>query len=164
MLFGALDLDQSSAHTGCTVNQCMFKLQSNPSNRGLGSIFMNAFIDVGQSCFVSGVTDVFMRKMLRTTKRYTLVILHRTSKRSEPGADNVVWEHGRRNFELRRDGYLCIVGPVVKDETDVTGVCVFSTSLKRTKMIMNEDPAVKAGIFTYEAHLIEGFPGDGLAK
>jgi len=29
---------------------------------------------------------------------------------------------------------------------------------------MNEDPAVKAGIFTYEAHLIEGFPGDALPR
>jgi hypothetical protein len=125
---------------------------------------MNAFIDIRQSCSVSPITDDFMQKMLRTTKRYTLVILHRTSKRSEAGTDKIVWEHGRRNFELRRDGYLCIVGPVVKDETDVTGVCIFSTGLKRTKMIMDEDPAVKAGIFTYEAHLMAGFPGDALAK
>ena len=125
---------------------------------------MNVFIDVRQTCFVSGITDDYMRKMLRTTKRYTLVILHRTSKRSEPGADKIVWEHGRRNFELRRDGYLCIVGPVVQDETDVTGVCIFSTGLKRTIRILNEDPAVKAGIFTNEAHLIAGFPGDALAK
>jgi hypothetical protein len=105
-----------------------------------------------------------MRAMLQTTKRYTLVILHRTSRRSKPGADKIVWEHGRRNFELRRDGLLSIVGPVVRDETDVTGVCIFSTNLKRTKRIMGEDPAVKAGIFTYEAHLIEAFPGDALPK
>jgi len=113
---------------------------------------------------MSGVTDDYMREMLRTTNRYTLVILHRTSKRGEPGADRIVWEHGRRNFELRRDGLLCIVGPVVKDETDVTGVCIFSIDLRQTRMLMDEDPAVKAGIFTYEAHLIEGFPGDALAK
>ena len=29
---------------------------------------------------------------------------------------------------------------------------------------MNEDPAVQAGIFTYEAHVIEGFPGDALGR
>jgi uncharacterized protein YciI len=101
--------------------------------------------------------------MLQTTKRYTLVILHRTSKRKESGADKIVWEHGRRNFELRRDGLLSIVGPVVQDETDVTGVCIFTADLERTKKMMDEDPAVKAGIFTYEAHLIESFPGDALA-
>jgi len=125
---------------------------------------MNAFIDVRRTRFVSSVTDDYMRKMLRTTRRYTLVILHRTNRRSEPGADRIVWEHGRRNFELRRDGLLSIVGPIVQDKTDVTGVCIFSTNLERTRKIMNEDPAVKAGIFTYEAHLIEGFPGDALTK
>jgi len=125
---------------------------------------MNAFIEGRRCNFVSGVTDDYMRKMLQATKRYTLVILHRTSKRSEPGADKIVWEHGRRNFELRRDGFLCIVGPVVQDGTDVTGVCVFSTDLRQTRRIMNGDPAVKAGIFSYEAHVIEGFPGDALAS
>ena len=110
------------------------------------------------------ITNDYMRRMLQSTKSYTLVILHRTSKRTEAGADKIVWEHGRRNFELRRDGLLSIVGPVVQDETDVAGVCVFSASLRRTKRIMNEDPAVRAGIFTYEAHLIESFPGDALAR
>jgi hypothetical protein len=102
--------------------------------------------------------------MLQTTKRYTIVILQGTSKRSEPGADAIVWEHGRRNFELRRDGLLCIVCPVVSDKSDVTGICIFSTGLRRAKNLMNGDPAVRAGIFSYEAHLIEGFPGDALAR
>ena len=113
---------------------------------------------------MSGITNDYMREMLQTTKRYTMVILHRTTKRSEPGSDKIVWEHGRRNFELRREGILCIVGQVVRDETDVTGLCIFSTDLGRTKRIMNDDPAVRAGIFTYETHVIEGFPGDALAK
>ena len=123
---------------------------------------MNAFIErQGNPTFVS-ITDDYMRSMLRTTKRYTIVLLHRTSKRKEPGADRIVWEHGRRNFELRRDGLLSIVGPVVQDESDIAGVAIFSTSLERTRMILDEDPAVKAGIFTYEAHVIEAFPGDAL--
>jgi len=111
---------------------------------------------------VSRITDDYMRETLKTTKRYTLVILHRTSKRGEKGADEIVWEHGRRNFELRRDGLLSIVGPVVTDETDVTGMCIFSTDLARTKEIMDGDPAVKAGIFTCEFHVIQSFPGDAL--
>ena len=111
---------------------------------------------------MSDVTDEYMRRMLQTSKRYTLVILHRTSKRSRKGADEIVWEHGRRNFELRGEGLLRIVGRVVTDESDVTGMCIFSTDLPRTKEIMDGDPAVKAGIFTYESHVIETFPGDAL--
>jgi len=110
------------------------------------------------------ITDEYMRRMLQTTKRYTVTILHRTPLRDGSGADEIVWEHGRRNFKLRRDGLLCIVCPVDKDESDVTGICIFSTALEETRKIMDEDPAVKAGIFTYEIHSIEGFPGDALAK
>jgi hypothetical protein len=110
------------------------------------------------------ITDEYMRMMLQTTRRYSVVILHRTAKRSKPGADAVVWEHGRRNFELRRDGLLCIVCPVNKDETDVTGIEVFSTDVAETEKMMAGDPAVKAGILTYEVHSVQGFPGDALAK
>jgi YCII-related domain len=113
---------------------------------------------------VKGVTDEYMREMLGITRRYTLVILRRTAKRDEPRADQIVWEHGRRNFQLRREGLLCIVGPAVRDESDVAGIYIFSTDMERTRRIMNEDPAVKAGIFVYDAHVIEGFPGDALAK
>ena len=112
----------------------------------------------------SRITDDYMRKMLKTTKRYTMVVLHRTPKRQEQHADKIVWEHGRRNFELRRDGLLCVVCPVVKDQSDVTGLCIFSTDIEETRSIMDEDPAVKEGIFTYEVHLVDGFPGDALSE
>jgi hypothetical protein len=105
-----------------------------------------------------------MKKMLQTTKPYSVVILHRTSRRDEPGADKIVWKHGRRNFELRRDGLLCIVGLVNRDESDVAGICIFSTDMKKVRQIMEEDPGVKTGIFTYEVHSMESFPGDALAK
>lgn len=113
---------------------------------------------------MSRITDDYMREMLRTTKPYTVVILHRTRKRDEPGADEIVWEHGRRNFGLRRDGILCIVCPVTGDESDVTGFCIFSTDAEKTKKIMDVDPAVEAGIFVYEIHLVSGFPGDALSN
>lgn len=113
---------------------------------------------------MSRISDDYMREMLETTRRYTVVILHRTPKKDEPGSDKVVWEHGRRNFELRRDGSLCIVCPAERDESDVAGIYIFATDVKHTRGIMDEDPAVKAGIFTYEVHSIAGFPGDALAK
>jgi hypothetical protein len=108
-------------------------------------------------------TDEYMQEMLKTTKRYTVILLRATSKRNEPGADKIVWEHGRRNFVLRSDGRLCIVCPVT-DEGDVSGLCIFRTDVSETRKIMDEDPAVKAGIFTYDIFSVLGFPGDSLAK
>ncbi len=110
---------------------------------------------------LGGITDEYMREMLAKTVSFTVVVLHKTPKRGEPGADGVVWEHGRRNFELRRDGKLLIVCPV-SDGTDVSGFSIFSTGLDETKRIMEADPAVRAGIFTVEMHATRSFPGDSL--
>lgn len=108
------------------------------------------------------ITDEYMKEMLKNTQLYTAVILRRTPKRDEPGVDEIVWEHGRRNFELRRDGVLSIVCQLVRDERDITGICIFSTDAEKTRVIMDEDPAVKAGIFVYETHILYSFPGDSL--
>ncbi len=104
-----------------------------------------------------------MEKMLASTEPYTVVILHKTPKRGDPGADKVVWEHGRRNFELRRDGKLLIVCPI-RDNSDVSGLSIFSTDLEETKRLMESDPAVVAGIFTLEMHATRSFPGDSLTS
>jgi hypothetical protein len=82
---------------------------------------------------------------------------------SEPGADEIIWKHGRRNFELRRDGKLCVVCPI-RDESEVGGISVFLTNEEETRRIMENDPAVKAGILTFEIHSTRSFPGDALAK
>jgi len=109
------------------------------------------------------ITDDYMREMSQKTRPYTIVILRKTPKRNEPNADRIVWEHGRRNYELRRDGILNIVCPVA-DESDVAGFGIFSTNAEETRRIMDEDPAVKAGIFVYEIHSALSLPGDALAK
>ncbi len=109
------------------------------------------------------ITDDYMLEMRQKTREYTVVILHKNPKISEPGMDKIVWEHGRRNFELRRDGILLIVCPV-RDESSISGIGIFSTDTDETRKIMDEDPGVKAGIFTYETHPTRSFPGDGLAK
>ena len=107
------------------------------------------------------ITDAHMREMLRKARPYTVVILHKTPRRDDPGADDVVWEHGRRNFELRREKKLLVVCPM-NDDTDVRGLCIFSTSTEETRTIMDEDPAIKAGIFNYEIHATRSFAGDSL--
>ena len=110
---------------------------------------------------MTAITDEYMRAQLATLGEYTLVLLRPTAKRAEPGANAIVWEHGRRNFELRAAGVLAIVCPVTGGG-DLAGMGIFAASLDGTRAIMDEDPAVKAGLFTYEAYSVRGFPGDRL--
>ena len=110
---------------------------------------------------MADITDEFMMEMMQKTKPYTIVILHKTLKIQEAGAEKIVWEHGRQNFQLRENGQLVIVCPV-RDESDVAGVGVFSTNETETRTIMENDPGVQAGIFTYEIHASRSFPGDSL--
>lgn len=104
------------------------------------------------------ITDEYMKEMITKTREYTVVILKATQKRNEPGAEKIIWEHGRRNFSLREEGKLPIVCPI-NDGTEVKGIGIFTTSVEETKRIMDEDPGVKAGIFTYEVHPCRSFPG-----
>jgi hypothetical protein len=50
------------------------------------------------------------------------------------------------------------------DGTNVTGIGIFNASPDATKEIMDGDPGVQAGIFTYEIHPCRGFPGSSLPK
>ncbi|MBO0732687.1 MAG: hypothetical protein J2P57_25740 [Acidimicrobiaceae bacterium] len=109
------------------------------------------------------ITDDYMHDMLGRTRRYTIVLLHRTGKRDEPGADAIVWEHGRRNFALRASGKLAIVGPV-PGGTELVGIGIFDADEDQARQIMDEDPGVTAGIFTYEVHPLVSFPGDRLPE
>ncbi|MGA2681595.1 MAG: hypothetical protein ABSF44_07330 [Candidatus Bathyarchaeia archaeon] len=107
------------------------------------------------------ITDEFMKEMIAKMRHYCIVILKDGPNCNKGNAKKIVWEHGRRNFALRRDSILPIVFPV-SDESDVSGIAVFNASLNETKKIMDEDPGVKAGIFVYEVHPCRGFPGDCL--
>jgi hypothetical protein len=107
------------------------------------------------------ITDEQMREMLSQAKSYSLVILRKTAKYAELGTEKLVWEHGRRNFQLRAEGLLAIVCPV-RDESDISGVGIFNATPEETKKIYDEDPGVKVGIFTYEVHACSSFPGSAL--
>ena len=56
---------------------------------------------------------------------------------------------------------LAVVLPVT-DGSDVCGIGVFAATVDDTTAIMNDDPGVAAGVFTYEVHPCRGFPGDSL--
>jgi hypothetical protein len=107
---------------------------------------------------VTTITDEFMRQMLTKTGNYSIVILKAGPHKNDEGVEKIIWEHGRRNFELRADGVLPIVCPV-SDGSDVSGIGIFNAPIEEVKKIMDEDPGVKAGVFVYEIHACRSFPG-----
>lgn len=109
------------------------------------------------------ISDEYMRQMIAATRNYCIVILQAGPRKNADGVEKIIWEHGRRNFELRTDGVLSIVCPV-SDGSNVSGVGIFNASVEEVKKIMDEDPGVKAGVFVYEIHACQSFPGDCLAR
>jgi hypothetical protein len=109
------------------------------------------------------ISDDYMRQMLPTSKAYCAVVLKVGPKYNEPGADKILWEHGRRNFALRADGVLSMVCPVT-DGSDVRGIGIFNASAEETKAIMDDDRGVMAEVFVYELRPCRSFPGDSLPK
>jgi hypothetical protein len=109
----------------------------------------------------SQITDDFMNEERAKAKQYTLVILKTTPKTFTPEGRPIIWEHGRRNFALRTDGVLAIVCPVT-DGSEVAGIGIFNAALDEVKRIVDGDPAVEAGVLTYDAHPVRSFPGDCL--
>jgi hypothetical protein len=107
------------------------------------------------------ISDEQMRAMLPSARPYTAVILRRGPGYGTEGAQAVVWEHGRRNFALRADGLLPIVCPVT-DDSGVCGIGIFTGDVAEVTAIMDGDPGVAAGIFTYDVHPVRGFPGSTL--
>jgi hypothetical protein len=107
------------------------------------------------------ITDEYMQQMSAKTKKYSLMILKAGPNKNQGGAEKIIWEHGRRNYELRADGVLAIVCPV-GDGSDVSGSGIFNATIEEVKKIMDEDPGVKAGVFIYEIHACRSFPGDSL--
>lgn len=108
------------------------------------------------------VTDEFMLEMRGKTRQYTVMLLKATPKLREPGADALAWEHGRRTHALRLQGILSIVGPVT-DGGELCGIGIFNATPEEAARIMDDDPGVRAGIFTYEVHSIRSLPGDRLS-
>lgn len=111
---------------------------------------------------MNSITDDDMRKVINARKPYTLVAFKDGPKAGDPLAERMIWEHGRRNLNLRQDGRLdLIIG--LRDEWEIIGMDVFNTDVKETRRIIEDDPAVKTGVLAYEIHPIVSFPGDALS-
>ena len=104
------------------------------------------------------IGDDHMQEMLGKSREYTAMLLRTTERASAPDGPQVVWEHGRRNFALHAAGKMPIVCPAT-DESDWAGVAIFDAPLEEVEAIMDNDPGVRAGVFTYELHPVRGFPG-----
>src|SRR5262245_12650649 len=75
---------------------------------------------------MQAITDDYMRQMMPAAREYCVVILKAGPNKDMPGAEKIIWEHGRRNFAMRAEGLLAIVCPV-RDGSDVSGVGIFTT-------------------------------------
>ncbi len=110
---------------------------------------------------MAAISDAYMQEMLAKTREYTIVILKAGPAAGTEGAQAIIHEHARRNFALRSGGVLAIVCPV-RDGSGVSGIGIFNAGIDRVREIMDGDPGVQAGIFTYEIHPTRSFPGDCL--
>lgn len=108
------------------------------------------------------IDDETMRTRIGRAQAYTAVLLRKTAAFVRPDVDPIVWEHGRRNMALVEHGVLAIVLPANEDPSDLAGLGIFSASPQEVSEIMEHDPGVQAGIFTYEVHPIRGIPGSSL--
>ena len=109
------------------------------------------------------ISNEYMMQMLPQAKLFSVVLLKAGPNYGTPENQPLIWEHARRNFALREEGLLAIVCPI-SDETELKGIGIFNADVDQTRLIMEEDPAVKAGIFTFEVHSARSFPGDCLPK
>jgi hypothetical protein len=107
------------------------------------------------------ITDDEMRELLGTSKPYTAMLLLLTENAKAPDAREIIYEHGRRNAALRAAGKLPIICRST-DDTDWAGICIFDATPDEVERIMAGDPAVNAGLLTYELHPVSGFPGSSL--
>jgi hypothetical protein len=102
-----------------------------------------------------------------TTRPFTLCILKAGPKFEPPGPDPtvgvtaVIFAHGKRNVALHKSGLMPVVCPIT-DGANITGVSIFDTTLEDAAKIMDADPGVQAGVFTYELHACRSIPGSKL--
>mgnify|MGYP001120980058 CR=1 FL=1 len=77
---------------------------------------------------MDSITDEYMQEMMGHTKEYSLVILKAGPAIGVVGANKIIWEHGRRNFSLRKEGVLSIVCPLTNG-SGISGVGIFNAGM-----------------------------------
>jgi len=98
------------------------------------------------------------RARLAGSAPYTMVVLLPTAQLVRPDVDPIIWAHGRRNMALIAAGIAPVITSVTTPDGPA-GFAIFTNDADHTHTIMDADPGVIAGIFTYHVHPIRGFPG-----
>ncbi|HYB38116.1 MAG TPA: hypothetical protein VEF72_21870 [Mycobacterium sp.] len=106
-------------------------------------------------------TDDEINELLPAAKPYSFVILKAGPNSRDNTAPAIVWEQLRRTLGLRDDGVVAVM-LLVTDASEIYGIRVFDATVEDTTALMNDDPGVAAGVFTFEVHPCRGFPGDSL--
>lgn len=113
------------------------------------------------------VSDEMLQELLGQTLPYAVVILKAGQRYSRPGPNRdpevaaLIWLHGKRNMRLRVAGLMPIICPI-SDDGPIVGVGVLATSPEEADHIYSLDPAVQAGVLSYEVHPTRSFPGSSL--
>ena len=109
-----------------------------------------------------GVDDAYVDAELARAATYSVVYLRAGPRSDHPDRDAIVGAHVKRNFQLKLDGAIAVVGPML-DDGDVRGLYIFNRLPEDADALIAADPAVEAGIFVYEVQQMMAFPGDVLA-
>ncbi|MFF0491404.1 hypothetical protein ACWDSJ_06325 [Nocardia sp. NPDC003482] len=110
---------------------------------------------------MADVSDEMMRTRIAQAAPYTLVLLRKAPDFDAQQAFPIIWEHGRRNMSLQLDGIMPIICPI-RDDSSMAGAAILTVGLDRARELLDADPGVRAGIFTYELHACTSFPGSVL--
>jgi uncharacterized protein YciI len=111
---------------------------------------------------IAELSDEVMRAELARAREFTLVVLSRGPNYGSEGSQAIVWTHGKRNMALRLNGTMPLVGPVAGGDSGIVGLCVFDATADEARAIMEGDPGIRAGLFTYAVYPWTSFPGDAL--
>jgi uncharacterized protein YciI len=101
---------------------------------------------------------------LASIKPYVLVVLTKGANYGLSDTPRIIQsEHLPYIFEQRRDNHMVLTMPVKDDNSKLAAVAVYNSSDKEeVKRLMDNDPAVRAGVFEYEIVTALGLPGDKL--
>ena len=100
---------------------------------------------------------------LSKIKPYVLLILTKGENYGMVDTPRIIQsEHFPYVFKQREEGIMSLTMPVM-DESNIAAVAVYNTTDKEeVRKLVENDPAVKAGVFNYEIVTGLGLPGDTL--
>jgi hypothetical protein len=107
------------------------------------------------------ITDEQFQALRATARSYTVVILTPGPNRQSGDADATIYQHGMRNAALHLAGVMPVVCPS-GDSSEFRGLSIFNASVEEVTELMNDDPAVQAGVLEYQVHPVRSFPGSTL--